>query len=126
MAGHVGTLVYVLLAVVLAFVLVRPLYRIALPKQELPPVGELVGIVAFLLMLAPLSALLISAVSLLILAALWGALSMLAPTQAETVANALNSFPTWLPYAAVFAAAYLVVFVYALHGYKKALAPSDR
>jgi hypothetical protein len=115
--GQVETALYLLLAVALTFVAIRPVYRLFAPKVHLPPTVELVGIVTFLLIVSPLSALVLFALSLPLLALLAWAVAYVAPTQATAVQHGLESLPAWAPPAAWFALLYLAVFLNGLHGY---------
>ena len=117
--GHIYTALYVLLAVAVTFALVRPCYRIFAPKVRLPATSELVGIVAFLLMLAPLSALLISVLSLPLLAGLGWVLGAIAPQQLAAIRTLADPFPAWVPFLLLFAIVYLAVFLNGLLGYVK-------
>lgn len=117
MIGQLETALYLLLAVVITFIAIRPAYRFFAPKVHLPPTSELVGIVTFLLIVSPLSALLISALSLPLLAFFAWAISYVAPTQAVAVQRSMESVPSWIPLLCWFAIVYLAVFLNGLHGY---------
>ncbi len=119
MLGQFETALYLLLAVVITFIAIRPAYRLFAPRVHLAPTRELVGILTFLLMVAPLSALLISALSLLPLALLAWAISYVAPAQAAAVQRSMESVPSWVPLLCWFVIIYLAVFLNGLHGYIK-------
>ena len=120
--GYIYIVTYVLLAFVGTFVVVRPLYRIFAPKIHLPATPELVGIVVFLLMLTPLSTLMISMLSVPILAGLMWGISTIAPKQFSAVREFIELFPSWVPFLCWFSVIYVAVFLSGLIGYVKSMA----
>jgi hypothetical protein len=126
MIGQLETALYLLLAVVIAFIAIRPAYLFFAPKVHLPNARKLVGIVAFLLIVSPLSALLISAFSLPLLVFLAWAISYIAPAQVTAVQHSFESVPLWVPLLCWFVIVYLAVFLNGLHGYIKSSGPTNR
>lgn len=124
--GQLGTAFYLLFAVVITFIAIRPAYRLFAPKIQLPPTSELIGIVTFLLILSPLSALLISVLSLPLIIFLAYAVSEVEPTYAAAIQRHMESFPSWGFLLCLFALIYLAVFLNGLHGYIKSMASRNR
>jgi hypothetical protein len=124
MMGFLGTALCLLLAVAITFIVIRPAYRFFAPKVPLPPTSELIGIVTFLLIMAPLSALLISALSFPLLVFLAWAISHVAPAQAAAVQRNMESVPSWAPIVCWFSIVYLAVFLNGLHGFIKSSEPT--
>jgi len=119
MIGQLETALYLLLAVVITFIAIRPTYRFFAPKVHLPPTSELVGIVTFLLIVSHWSALLISALSLPLLAFLAWAISYVIPAQATAVQRSVELVPLWIPLLCWYVIVYLAVFLNGLLGYIK-------
>jgi hypothetical protein len=93
MMGQLGTVFYLLIAVVITFIAIRPAYKFFAPKIHLPPPTELVGIVTFLLILSPLSALLITLISLPLFAFLMWIMPYVVPTQVTAIQRSMESVP---------------------------------